>query len=130
MAKWTPLRSAPGTAERPGLAGAHREADGVEHPPQVAAGDVGADVYARLELHALGDQLLQAAVQHVFFQLEVGDAVAQQAAYAVVFLEDHHLVAGAGQLLGRGQAGRPRADHGHPLAAAGGRADAAGPSLR
>ena len=38
--------------------------------------------------------------------LEVGDAVAQQAADAAVLLEHRHRVAGARQLLRRGQAGR------------------------
>ena len=40
--------------------------------------------------------------------LELGDAVAQQAADAVGPLEHDHVVAGAGELLGGGQAGRAR----------------------
>jgi hypothetical protein len=48
--------------------------------------------------------------------LEVGDAVAQQAADAAVLLEHRHRVAGARQLLRRRQAGRAGADHGHALA--------------
>ena len=42
--------------------------------------------------------------------LEVGDAVAQQAAGLGEFLEHMHVVAGARELLRAGHAGRPRAD--------------------
>ena len=48
--------------------------------------------------------------------LELGDAVAQQAAGPVGALVDGDGVAGAGQLLGGGQAGRPGADDGDGLA--------------
>ncbi len=72
--------------------------------------------HAGAEGHALGFHLLYAAVDLRFFQLEVGDAITQQAADAVVLLEQRHVVAGARQLLRRRQAGRARADHGHGLA--------------
>jgi hypothetical protein len=48
--------------------------------------------------------------------LEVGDAVAQQAADAVVLLEQRHVMAGARQLLRRRHAGRAGAHHGDLLA--------------
>ena len=48
--------------------------------------------------------------------LELGDAVAQQAADAVGPLEHHHRVTGAGELLGGGQPGRAGADDGDLLA--------------
>ena len=86
-------------------------------------------LHARLELDALGRHLLQAAVDDPLFQLEVGDAVAQQAADAVVLLEDHHLVAGAGKLLGGGQPGGPGADDGHALAGAAWRRQRLDPAL-
>ena len=60
------------------------------------------------ELDALGLHLLDAAVDQVLFHLEVGDAVAQQAADAVALLEQRHGVAGAGELLGAGEARRGR----------------------
>ncbi len=107
------LQVAAGDVERPRLAGPHRQADGVEHLPQVPAGEVLADVHARLELDPLGHHLLQAAVDDSLFQLEVGDAVAQKPPEAVVLLEDDHLVPAAGKLLGEGQAGRTGADHRH-----------------
>ena len=65
---------------------------------------------------ALGLHLLDAAVDQVLFHFEVGDAVAQQAAHAVVLLEQRHGVAGARQLLGRRHARRAGADHRHALA--------------
>ena len=72
--------------------------------------DVGA------ELDALGDHLLQPPVEHPFFHLELGDAVAQQSADAVGLLEHRHRMPGAIQLLSRGQSRRSRADDGHALA--------------
>src|SRR5205807_8319847 len=69
-----------------------------------------ADEIRRAELDALGAHLLQAPVDHVFFELEVGDAVTQQPADAVALLEHGHVVAGARQLLRAGKPGRARAD--------------------
>ena len=48
--------------------------------------------------------------------LELGDAVAQQAADAVGALEDDHVVPGTGQLLRRSEARRPGADDRDALA--------------
>ena len=44
------------------------------------------------------------------------DAIQQHAARLRLGLEDGHLVAGQGQIVGRGEAGWPRADDGHLLA--------------
>ena len=77
----------------------------------------------RAELGALGPHLGQAAVEDRLLHLELGDAVAQQAADAIGPLEDHHPVAGPGQLLGGGQAGRARADDRHRPAGEPRRAD-------
>jgi hypothetical protein len=52
----------------------------------------------------------------VLLDLEVGDAVAEQAADLVVAFVDGHGVAGAGQLLRGGQPGRSGADHRDPPA--------------
>ena len=43
-------------------------------------------------------------VDHPLLDLEVGDPEAHEPARGLVALEDHHLVAGAAQLLGGGQA--------------------------
>ena len=50
----------------------------------------------------------QPPVEVALLHLELGDAVAQQAADAVGALEHEHVVAGAGQLLGGGEPGRAR----------------------
>lgn len=52
------------------------------------------------------------------FQLEIGNAIGQQAADAVIALEHGHLVPGPVKPLGAGQSGWPRADHGHAFAGA------------
>ena len=57
-----------------------------------------------------------AALDDVLLHLEVGDAVAEQAAGVGVLLVKVHVVAGARELLGAGDAGRARADHGDALA--------------
>ncbi len=106
----------PGHVQRPRLAGAHAEANRVELAAQLGGGDVAADVHARLEPHALPRHLLQAAVDDPLLELEIGNAIAQQAADAVVLLEEHRLVAGPIDLLGGGQAGGAGADDRHPLA--------------
>ncbi len=64
-----------------------------------------------LRLH-LGD----AALDDRLLELEIRDAVAEQTARRRVLLEDVHLMAGASELLGRGEPRRPRADDGDALA--------------
>ena len=65
---------------------------------------------AVMEGHALGLHLRDAAVDVDLLHLEVGNAVAQQAAGLGVLLEDVHVVAGARELLRAGEPGRARAD--------------------
>ena len=69
-----------------------------------------ADVDAGAEDGALAAHLVEAPVEVLLLHLELGDAVAQQAADLVGALVDRDGVAGAGQLLGGGQAGRAGAD--------------------
>ena len=69
-----------------------------------------------MEGDALRLHLLDAAVDDVLLHLEVGNAVAEQAAGLGVLLVEMHVVAGAGELLRAGHAGRPGADHGDALA--------------
>ena len=66
---------------------------------------------AVMEGHALGLHLRDADVDDALLHLEVGDAVAQQAAGLGVLLVDVHVVAGARELLRAGHAGRSGADH-------------------
>ena len=79
-------------------------------------GNVDADVRVGQEDDAFGLHLLDAAIDDVLFKLEVGNAVAQQAADAVVLLVDGDGVAGAAQLLRGGQTGGSAADDGDALA--------------
>ena len=111
-----PSVARPGTARSRGCAAADGQHQRVELLQQVAGRQVLADDHAGLELHPLGRQLLQAAVQHALVQLEVRDAVAQQPADALGSFEQGHGVPLAPQALGGGQAGRAGADHGHPAA--------------
>ena len=104
--------------ERPVALGAGGEHERVVAGAQLLERDVAADGDAEGELDALGDELLDAAIDQVLLELEVGDAVAQQAAGAVVALVHGHRVAGARELLRRGEAGRARADDADGMARA------------
>ena len=81
------------------LLGAAAEQDGVVVFGERFDGHIDADMRVGQERDALGAHLVDAAVDHMFFELEVGNAVAQQAADAVVLLEDGDRVPGAAQLL-------------------------------
>ena len=113
MAKWMPASSRPGTRQVARRLRPARQHHRVVIGQQLVDRDVDADLDAGAERDAFGLHLRDAAVDQVLFHLEVGNAVAQQAADAVVLLEQGHRMAGAGQLLGAGQARRARAHHRH-----------------
>ena len=96
--------------------GARGEDHGIDAALQLLEGEIAPDFDAGGELDALGLELLEAAVDRHLVELEVGDAVAQEAAEAVVALKDRDAVAGADQLLCGGEPGRARADHRDALA--------------
>jgi hypothetical protein len=79
---------------------------------------IDADVHARTEDHAFAFQLADALVDQMLFHLEVGDAIAEQAADAIRLLEHCGCMPGACELLGAGEAGRARAHDGDALARA------------
>ena len=99
---------APGDRQVARLGGADGEHDGVVPVLQALGGQVLADVDAGPEHGALAAHLVQAPVEVLLLHLELGDAVAQQAADLVRALVDRDRVAGAGQLLGDREAGRAR----------------------
>ena len=67
------------------------------------------------EIDALGPHLVQTPVDQMFFHLEIGNAVTQESAGAILFLEDDHVVARAAKLLGTCKTRRARADDRHAL---------------
>ncbi len=105
--------------------GCARRADAALLPwlRRVAGRSLGTPAHRRgaHEGHALGLHLGQAAVQDRLLHLELGDAVAQEAAGLLRPLEDGHQVPGPHQLLGGGQAGGSGPHHGDGLARADGR---------
>jgi len=80
--------------------------------------NVHADVRVGLEDHAFSAHLLDAAVDDMFFELEIRDAVAEQAADAVILFKNRDGVAGAAQLLCGSKARGAAADDGNTLAIA------------
>ena len=69
-----------------------------------------------MERDALGFHLLHAPVDDALLHLEVGDAVAQEAAGLGVLLVDVHVVAGTRELLSRSEPRRAGPDDGDALA--------------
>src|ERR1019366_4410010 len=78
------------------------EKDRIERRLQLFDRNADADMRVGDEAHAFGNHLLDAAIDEMFLQLEVGNAIAQQATDAVSFLVNHNLVSCPAQLLGCG----------------------------
>ena len=102
------LQFASGDAQVARAFGAAAEQERVEVAAQVVDRDVLTDVGAGHELDAFGGELLDAAVHQMLLELEVGNAVAQQAPDAVGLFENGDLVSGAAQLLRGSKARRVR----------------------
>ena len=116
MARCTPVSSRPGTsAGRAARSAPTGEHDRVVAPRAAARRSRSTPTSTPVtELGALGPHLRRAAGRVLLLHLEVGDAVAQQAAEAVVALVDGDGVPGPGELLGRGEPGRARSRRPRP----------------
>ena len=106
------LQPASGNGEVARSSGARGQQHDVEGALEVAGRQIVADVHAGLEGHALLEHLLYTPVNHPFFKLEIGNAVAQDAARAVGPLEHDDRMAHTPQLLRRREAGRAGPDDG------------------
>ena len=94
------------------------EHDGVELGAQPIDGNVDPDVHTGAELGAFTAHLLDPPFEVALLHLELGDAVAQQAADPIRSLEHDDVVAGAGELLRGRETRGTGADHDDPLAGA------------
>ena len=110
-----PLSSRPGNVEIARSFRAARQHHGVKFLAQILRGNAAANVSVRLESDSLGHHLFEAPVENALFQFEVRDAVAQQAADAVILFKQGDFVARAIQLLRGGEARRARTDDGNSL---------------
>ena len=108
MAKWTPLSSRPGTGRSRGFSAPPVSTTASWSARSFVGRHIDADMGAVMKHHAFGLHLRDAAVDVMLLHLEVGNAVAQQAAGLGVFLVDVNVVAGARELLRAGQARRAR----------------------
>ena len=126
-----PFSSRPGHVQIARLLGAAGQQDGVElaraDPPPARCTPTCALVWNSTPSARICSR--RRSIE-VLLHLEIRDAVAQQAADAVALFEHRDVVAGARQLLRRGQSRRARADHRDALAGAHARAAPAGSSLR
>ena len=96
--------------------GADGDEDRVELFAQLGQGVGLADDGVRLDLDAVGDEAVDLGLDDGLRQAELRDAVDQHAAGGVERLEDRDVVADPGELAGRGEPGRARADDRDPLA--------------
>ena len=94
------------------------EHDRVELPPQAGDRQIDADLDPGPELDPFGHHQRQPAIDEALLELELRNAVAKQPADPIGALEDGHLVPDFVELVGSGEAGRPRADDGDALARA------------
>ena len=86
---------------------------GVEARHQLGRRHIHPHMAAGAEGNALLAHLVDPAFHNMFFQLEVGNTVAQEPARIAILFEHRHLVTGAGELLGTGQPRWPGAHHGN-----------------
>ena len=104
-----------------GDGGADGQENGVVPGAKLVGIDRPADLSIEDEADPLPLKLVDPPLDVDLGHLEVGDAVGQQPPCPVVALVDGHRVAGAAELLGRGQPGGPAADDCHRLAGLTGR---------
>ena len=90
----------------------------VELLDETRRGEALANVHARLECDTLRRHLVHPSLDDLLFQLELGDAQPQQAAYVVCPLVDGDRVAAPVELLCRGESRGPGAHYGDALARA------------
>ena len=76
----------------------------------IGKADVDAHIAVQFKVNATFGQLVVAAHDHIFFQLETGDAVGQQTTRAVIAVIDGDLHTRAAQHIRRGQTTGARAD--------------------
>src|SRR4029077_5946222 len=93
-----------------GLVDARGDQDGVVTVAQLGEAVVAADAEIQLKLDPAGDQQVMTPGDDMLFQLEIGDAVDEEAADPVVAVVDMDGVSLAAKLLGGGEAGRPGAN--------------------
>src|SRR6266545_4635697 len=98
--------------------GAPGEDDGVELLAEPLHGQALAHVDAGLEADPRRLHEPEAPLEEALLHLEFGNAVAQEPAHAIGLLEHGHGMPRAIELLGGGESGRARADHGHLLSRA------------
>src|SRR6202023_2995988 len=78
-----PLQLASGNFQITWMLGAARQDDGIELTTQIFDRDVVAHFCIGYKFHALGRHLLEAAVDDVLLQFELGDAITQQSTDAI-----------------------------------------------
>ena len=69
------------------MLGTAAEHHGVEFGQQIFRGNIATYLLVHTKLHAFSLHLLDAAIDEMLFHLEVGNAIAQQSADAIIFLE-------------------------------------------
>ncbi len=111
-----PLSSRPGRFRSLRLFRAAGQQYRIEVATQIFYGNVHADMSAGHKLHALRLHLLQAAIDNLLLQLEIGNAITKQSADSIGLLVDRHVVARSTKLLRGSQTSRSGSDNRDSLA--------------
>ncbi len=110
-----PARFAPRDVEIARRLRAAAEDDRVEVLAKLRGGNVLADRDAVFEHDPFVRQEREPSIEHVLFELELGNPIAQQAARSIGALEHRHPVTRVIQLVGSGQTRRTGSDNRHAL---------------
>jgi hypothetical protein len=95
--------------------------DGVEFPEEVTCADVSADFGVAFEYDAGFFHQFYPPCHYPFFQLEIGNPIAEQTTGFIISFEDGDGVTGGVELIGGGESGGAGADDGHFFAGTHGR---------
>jgi len=115
------VEMAAGDGQIAGCGGPARQYDGMEFPEEVTGADIGADFRVAFEYDTGFFHQFYPPGDHPFFQLEIGNSIAEKATGFIIPFEDGDGVTGGVELIGGGQSCRAGADDGYFFACPHGR---------
>ena len=102
-----------GDIELAGRLRADGQTDRIEVATELVDAELFADIHTGPEHDSFGRQLREASIEHVLLELEIRNAIPQQATHAIILLEDDNGVAESTELLSGGESRRTGADDGN-----------------
>jgi len=111
-----PFQITPFRCDIPWFSGTDSQTNGIVLLHDLCPGDIFPYLCISSEFNTFFNQQRQSPVDHLFGQFEVRNAISEQAARAVIFLEDGDRMSFPVQLLGSSQSSRTGADNSYFLA--------------